>query len=76
MSQEAHFEETCPSCGEKNTMIDGFTCCGIVLGVMLFPIGLICCLLMREKKCARCGNSPKKVGKVKQNINPATGEAY
>ncbi|KAK3854698.1 hypothetical protein Pcinc_038840 [Petrolisthes cinctipes] len=32
-----------------------FTCCGILLGICCFPIGLVCCWLMREPKCDVCG---------------------
>ncbi|OQR89512.1 hypothetical protein ACHHYP_06245 [Achlya hypogyna] len=36
---------------------DDFTCCGICLGILCFPIGILCCLLMRERKCVHCGAS-------------------
>lgn len=32
-----------------------FTCCGICLGIAFFPIGLLCCLAMRQKRCIGCG---------------------
>jgi len=34
---------------------DNFTCCGICLAIFCFPIGLICCILMRERRCSNCG---------------------
>ncbi|RXG72371.1 hypothetical protein Avbf_00420 [Armadillidium vulgare] len=34
-----------------------FTCCGIFLGIILFPLGLICCFLMRRRQCTNCGAS-------------------
>jgi len=34
-----------------------FTTCGIVLAVCFFPLGIICCWMMREDKCTSCGNT-------------------
>ncbi|XP_045134630.1 brain protein I3-like isoform X2 [Portunus trituberculatus] len=34
-----------------------FTACGICLGICFFPLGLVCCLLMRERRCNHCGVS-------------------
>jgi hypothetical protein len=28
---------------------------GVALGIIFFPIGLLCCFLLREKRCVRCG---------------------
>lgn len=36
---------------------DEFTCCGIVLAILFFPIGLLCCYVMREKRCSNCGST-------------------
>ncbi|KAF8066882.1 hypothetical protein FPV67DRAFT_1496838 [Lyophyllum atratum] len=30
--------------------------CGIITGVLLFPIGLICLFMDTEEVCSRCGN--------------------
>jgi len=43
----------CPKCG--GIMQEDFTCLGICCAVVFFPIGLLCCLLMKEKKCSNCG---------------------
>lgn len=32
-----------------------FTVCGIVLAIVFFPIGLLCCLVMTERRCVHCG---------------------
>ncbi|KAH9128404.1 hypothetical protein AeMF1_001440 [Aphanomyces euteiches] len=32
-----------------------FTCPGIVLGILFFPIGILCCLLLTERRCVHCG---------------------
>jgi hypothetical protein len=44
----------CPVC-RNGYLTEDFTCCGICLGIFFFPIGLICCLLMRERRCSHCG---------------------
>lgn len=44
----------CPVCRNGN-LIEDFTCCGICLAIFFFPLGLICCLLMKERRCTRCG---------------------
>jgi len=44
----------CPVC-QTGHMDEEFTCCGIVCAILFFPIGLLCCLLMREKRCSGCG---------------------
>jgi hypothetical protein len=43
----------CPVC-RVGFMTDDFTCCGICLAIFFFPLGLICCLLMRERRCTSC----------------------
>uniref|UniRef100_H2YEK2 Uncharacterized protein n=1 Tax=Ciona savignyi TaxID=51511 RepID=H2YEK2_CIOSA len=44
----------CRRCGAIG-LKDEFTCCGVCLAIWFFPLGLICCFMMREKKCAGCG---------------------
>jgi len=44
----------CPHC-QVGVMNDEFTCCGIVCAILFFPIGLLCCLLMKEHRCGSCG---------------------
>ncbi|MPC08159.1 brain protein I3-like isoform X1 [Portunus trituberculatus] len=43
----------CPAC-RSGILQNEFTCCGICLGICFFPLGLLCCLLMRERKCSNC----------------------
>ncbi|KAG0719046.1 Brain protein I3 [Chionoecetes opilio] len=43
----------CPAC-RSGHLVNEFTFCGICLGICFFPLGVICCLLMRERKCASC----------------------
>ncbi|KAK3874456.1 hypothetical protein Pcinc_020620 [Petrolisthes cinctipes] len=44
---------SCPACRMGNLRSE-FTCCGILLGICCFPLGLICCFAMRERKCSHC----------------------
>ncbi|KAL4240823.1 hypothetical protein ACF0H5_001611 [Mactra antiquata] len=44
----------CPTCG-VGRVDDSFTTVGIILAILFFPLGILCCLLMKEKKCDRCG---------------------
>eukprot|EP01122_Echinamoeba_exundans_P003949 TRINITY_DN13994_c0_g1_i1.p1 TRINITY_DN13994_c0_g1~~TRINITY_DN13994_c0_g1_i1.p1 ORF type:complete len:114 (+),score=19.74 TRINITY_DN13994_c0_g1_i1:105-446(+) len=44
----------CPHCN-RGVMQENFTCPGICLGILCFPIGLVCCFLMRERRCTACG---------------------
>ncbi|CAD5123723.1 DgyrCDS12041 [Dimorphilus gyrociliatus] len=44
----------CPAC-RVGVLSDEFTCLGILCALFLFPIGLLCCILCREKRCENCG---------------------
>jgi len=44
----------CPVCRVGN-VYESYTCCGICCAIWFFPIGLICCLMMRERRCSHCG---------------------
>ncbi|KAK4318483.1 hypothetical protein Pmani_010503 [Petrolisthes manimaculis] len=44
---------TCPAC-RAGILQNEFTCCGVCLGIFFFPIGLICCFLMQERRCSNC----------------------
>ncbi|XP_060560290.1 membrane protein BRI3-like [Ruditapes philippinarum] len=32
-----------------------FTICGILLAIIFFPLGILCCLMLTEKRCSHCG---------------------
>ncbi|KAF0686143.1 Aste57867_22108 [Aphanomyces stellatus] len=32
-----------------------FTWPGVLLGILFFPIGILCCLLLTERRCVHCG---------------------
>lgn len=44
----------CPAC-RVGVLEDDFTCLGICCAIFFFPLGLICCLLMRQRRCPNCG---------------------
>lgn len=44
----------CPAC-RVGILEEDFTCLGLLCAILFFPIGLLCCLLLREKKCTNCG---------------------
>lgn len=44
----------CPSC--KVGMLDTeFTCPGICCAICCFPLGILCCLALRQRRCNFCG---------------------
>ncbi|XP_037783236.1 brain protein I3-like [Penaeus monodon] len=45
---------TCPAC-RAGILRNEFTCCGIFLAICFFPLGLLCCFLMMERRCSNCG---------------------
>ncbi|XP_030572483.1 brain protein I3 [Drosophila novamexicana] len=44
----------CPSC-RIGYLEDTFSPLGLCCAIFLFPIGILCCLAMREKRCSNCG---------------------
>ncbi|KAL1516800.1 hypothetical protein ABEB36_000655 [Hypothenemus hampei] len=44
----------CPAC-RIGVLQDDFTCLGLLCAIFFFPIGILCCLAMREKRCSNCG---------------------
>ena len=44
----------CPGCQTGN-LKDEFTPFGICLAFCFFPIGVLCCLMLTEKRCTHCG---------------------
>jgi len=41
--------------GGNHFIVEDFTCCGVCLAIFFFPIGVLCCLVMRERRCPKCG---------------------
>ncbi|XP_060552479.1 membrane protein BRI3-like [Ruditapes philippinarum] len=46
----------CRACGVGHVS-DSFTALGIILAICFFPLGVLCCFLLMEKRCDRCGAS-------------------
>ncbi|EGI67692.1 Brain protein I3, partial [Acromyrmex echinatior] len=44
----------CPAC-RIGIMEDDYTCLGLFCAIFFFPLGIICCLLLRTKRCSNCG---------------------
>lgn len=44
----------CPAC-RIGTLEEDFTCLGVLMGILFFPLGIICCLALRQKRCTHCG---------------------
>ncbi|KAL2740773.1 brain protein I3 [Vespula squamosa] len=44
----------CPAC-RVGVMEDDYTCLGLLCAILFFPIGIICCLLLKTRRCSNCG---------------------
>ncbi|KAK2174097.1 hypothetical protein NP493_829g00042 [Ridgeia piscesae] len=44
----------CPAC-RVGVLQDDFTCLGVFCAIFFFPLGVLCCLAMRERRCPNCG---------------------
>ncbi|KAK7072652.1 hypothetical protein SK128_006376 [Halocaridina rubra] len=44
---------SCPAC-RQGVLRSEVTCCGIFLAIFFFPIGILCCFLMMERRCTTC----------------------
>ncbi|KAH8380424.1 hypothetical protein KR009_010668 [Drosophila setifemur] len=44
----------CPAC-RIGYLEDTFSACGLCCAIFFFPLGILCCLAMREKRCSTCG---------------------
>lgn len=43
----------CPRC-RNGFLTEDYSACGIILAILFFPIGILCCLAMREQRCTNC----------------------
>ncbi|XP_021957145.1 brain protein I3 [Folsomia candida] len=44
----------CPAC-RVGVLEDNFSCLGVLCAIMFFPLGILCCLALRDKRCTNCG---------------------
>ncbi|XP_072763132.1 membrane protein BRI3-like [Anoplolepis gracilipes] len=44
----------CPAC-RVGVMEDDYTCFGLLCAILFFPIGIICCMLLKTRRCSNCG---------------------
>ena len=47
----------CYKCGRGVPVDDCCTFCGVFWCIMLFPIGLLCLICCKKKKCSNCGTN-------------------
>ncbi|XP_038069150.1 brain protein I3-like [Patiria miniata] len=44
----------CPAC-RIGILEDDFTLLGVCCAILFFPLGILCCLAMRQRRCPNCG---------------------
>lgn len=44
----------CPAC-RVGVLDDEFTFLGLLCFILFFPIGILCCLALRQRRCLNCG---------------------
>uniref|UniRef100_A0A1I8M5F0 Membrane protein BRI3 n=1 Tax=Musca domestica TaxID=7370 RepID=A0A1I8M5F0_MUSDO len=44
----------CPAC-RIGILEDSYPCLGLLCALVFFPVGILCCLAMKNKRCSNCG---------------------
>ena len=44
----------CPAC-RIGVLEDDYTCLGVLCAILFFPLGILCCLAMKSRRCSNCG---------------------
>ncbi|XP_069701602.1 membrane protein BRI3 [Periplaneta americana] len=52
--QEIIIVGACPAC-RVGVLEDDFTCLGIFCAIFFFPLGILCCLALKNRRCSNCG---------------------
>ncbi|KAJ9589118.1 hypothetical protein L9F63_017577 [Diploptera punctata] len=52
--QEIIIVGACPAC-RVGVLEDDFTCLGILCAIAFFPLGILCCLALKNRRCSNCG---------------------
>lgn len=44
----------CPAC-QVGVLEDDFSCLALCCAILFFPVGILCCLALKERRCTNCG---------------------
>ncbi|KAK7868174.1 hypothetical protein R5R35_003045 [Gryllus longicercus] len=44
----------CPAC-RIGMLEEDYTCLGIFCAIFFFPLGILCCLALKTRRCSHCG---------------------
>ncbi|XP_067943069.1 membrane protein BRI3-like [Watersipora subatra] len=44
----------CPAC-RIGVLQDDYTVAGVLCAIIFFPIGILCCLALKQRRCSNCG---------------------
>lgn len=44
----------CPAC-RIGVLEDDYTCLGLLCAILFFPLGILCCLALKNRRCSNCG---------------------
>ena len=45
----------CPHC-HNGVLEDDYGFCALCLAIVFFPLGIVCCMLMKDRVCPSCGS--------------------